>query len=106
MFADYPEGGEPTRNESVAVATSQALFSYQHERQEIIVSNNSTAAQIAAGHKYVTISIGKEAVDGAGIVLLPGMTLYGSMNSEFRVSSESMYAIANGGAGTIAIFER
>ena len=73
MFADYPEGGEPTRNESVAVATSQALFSYQHERQEIIVSNNSTAAQIAA-------ALGKtpQAVLGSttGTLLVDGYTGY------------------------------
>jgi hypothetical protein len=102
-MADF---GEPTRNEAIAVTTTQASISEAKKRKEFVITNSATAAQIAAGHLYATISVGQEAADGAGIILYPGGVWYGSINGEFKPTHEKVYAVANGGTGRLSIFER
>jgi hypothetical protein len=100
MNNDYPFGGEPTRNELVAVGTSSVMVSPAHERQEIIIVNSSAAAQV------ITLSVGMSAGLSMGIPLQPWGVWYGSANSEFRVTSEAIYAISSAVSGQISIFER
>jgi len=102
----YPYGGELTRNDLVSVGNASVMISPAHPRQEIIIQNTTNAALM------VTVSVGKSAVPLIGIPLAPYAVYYGSNNSEFRTTSEAIYAICHDAAGTaqaggqVSIFER
>lgn len=91
---------ENVRNEAVAVGTTAVLISPAHKRREIIISNSSSGA-----HK-ITLAVGNVAVAGAGILLPPFSTWYGSANSEFKVTDLAIYAISDLAAGQLSVFER
>ena len=96
----YPYGGELTRNDAVTIGTSALNISTSHNRQEIVVTNTSTGGQV------ISLSFGKTAEAGAGIVLLPGWAYYATRSEGFRPSSETLSGIASAAGATLAVFER
>ena len=100
MDNSYPFGGEATRNDALIIGTTSLQLSAAHERQEIIITNISTAGQ------NISVSFGKEAAAGQGIFLLPGSSYYATRAEGFRPSSEFVAAISSAVGGILAVFER
>lgn len=91
---------EPVRNTTVAVGTSNVLISQARRRKEIIITNTSTSSQ------NITISVGADAVAGAGIFLLPFSVYYFNSNGEVLTTALPIYAISSASSGQVGIFER
>ena len=91
---------ENIRNNVVAVGTSTVLLSTAHERNELVITNTSSAAQI------ITLSFGVEAAALAGVVLQPYSVYYASDTQGFSVYNGDIFAISSAVSGQISIFER
>jgi len=90
---------EDVRNDLITVSTASVLVSPQKFRQELILTNFGTTT--------VTISIGKTAVAGAGIPLLPGGCYYSSVSQGFLPTQNYIYAIGSGVTTlNLSVFER
>lgn len=92
--------GENVRNDLLAIGTSNVLVSPARKRSEIVITNTSTAAQ------NITISFGIPAVSTYGVYLLPYAVYFASNAQGFNVWEGEIYAISDGAAGQISIFER
>jgi len=96
----YPQL-ENVRDQIVAVEDSAAsLFSTAHRRQEIVITNTSSGAQV------ITLSFGIPAVAGAGVVLQPNSVYFASNTQGFNVYQGDIFAISNAAGAQISIFER
>lgn len=81
-----------------AITTASQLVSEAKKRKEIILTNT--------GATNLTISIGKDAVAGAGIFLTPYASYYASKTEGFTVTSDAIYVISSAAAGQLSIYER
>ena len=100
MAGNTPNLAEDTRNDGpIAVGATAILLSPAKKRQECFITNTS-----AAGHT-VSISFGKKATAGAGIVIQPGMVYFTVQDPKFTPSQMDLWVIGTAGS-TVAIFER
>ena len=88
---------ENVRDDTLAVSTAAVLVSPARYRNELVITNTSTAAQ------NITLSFGKPAVSGAGIFLTPYSVYYSPPTG---VYSGEIFAIGDAINGQISIFER
>ena len=92
------------REISLAVGTSVVEVSPEVgqsvKRRVLILKNTSTAGQI------ITISYGKDAVAGVGVVLNPGDGQAEAEDAGFKVTQGRITAVASAVSGTLAIHER
>jgi len=91
---------ENIRNDLVAVGTDSILLSVAHPRNEIVITNTSSAAQ------NITLSFGKEAVSTVGVFLLPYSVYFATNAQGFNVFQGEIYAISDAVSGQVSIFER
>jgi hypothetical protein len=70
------------------------------QRALINIVNTSTGGQV------ISISIGKDATPGAGIVLYPGGSLSEAIDAAFIPSNERYSAISSASGGSVALQER
>jgi len=88
------------RNDTVAVGTSTVMISPARPRSEIVITNTSTAAQ------KITLSFGTPSAAGAGVVLTPYSVYFASNTTGFQTWTGEIFAIGDGAAGALSIFER
>ena len=91
---------ENVRNNIAAVGTDAVLLSPAHGRNEIVITNTSSAAQV------ITVSFGDVAIAGAGVVLQPNSVYFSSNSAGFNVFQGDIFVIANGASGQVSVFER
>jgi len=91
---------ENVRNQIVLVDTANVLLSPAHYRNEIVITNTSSGAQV------ITISFGDIAIAGEGVVLQPNSVYFGSNTAGFNVFQGDIFIIGNGSGGQVSIFER
>ena len=91
---------ENVRNQAVAVGTSPVLLSTSRMRQELVITNTSSAAQT------ITLAFGTQAAATVGIFLNPYSSYYASASEGFRVYAGEIWAIGSAVAGQVSIFER
>ena len=96
---------EINRNEKETIGTSAVAISRTQSlnntfRSSIIIINTSTAGQV------VSLAIGAEAINGAGIPLSPGGVWSDSQDGQYKPTQLQITAISSGADATISIQER
>ena len=91
---------ENIRDDAVSVGTTSTLLTRAHPRNEIVITNTSTAAQA------ITLSFGKPAVATFGVLLQPYSVYFASNTQGFNVYQGDIYAVASAALGQVSIFER
>ena len=94
---------ENIRDGSVTVGTTAVQLSLQEipgTRNVLVITNTSTSGQ------QISLSWGKNAIAGKGMVLYPGGTWSESIDNRFTPSAMEVWAISSAASGTIAIHER
>lgn len=93
-----PNVGEPIRNDSVTIGATSTLLSNARERKEIYCTNT--------GATILSISFGKAAVAGQGIVLGPTGFWFASVSTGYIPPQQDIYIISSAAGGTLGIMER
>ena len=91
---------ENVRNQIIAIGTDPVLVSTAHRRNEIVITNSSSATQV------ITISFGDVATALEGVVLQPWSVYYASNTQGFNVFQGDIFVIGSAVSGQISIFER
>lgn len=96
----YIEIVENVRNQAIAIGTTPVLLSPAKFRQEIVITNTSSAAQT------ITLAFGTVAAAQVGVFLQPYSSYYASASEGFRVYAGEIWGIGSALAGQVSIFER
>lgn len=90
-----------TRNSAVSVGATSVLVSEAKEREELIITNTSTAGQ------NITLLLGEgEAVSTYGVYLAPFSTYFSSKSAGFMPFQGRISAISDAVGGALSVFER
>jgi hypothetical protein len=106
MNEEFGFSQEPTRNEEVAVGTSNTIVSenrlLQQPRKNITIRNTSSNAA-----DIITVNLGyNEAAAGAGIVLKQNESFTDSSETGYKCYQGVITAICATANGKLAVYER
>jgi len=94
---------EDIRSDSVTVGATAVRICTEREvkpRSEIILTNSS------AGGQSITLTFGREASTGAGVVLLPFAVYWATATYGYSPTQGSVWAVASGAGAVLSVMER